>query len=95
MKIILLLMGIQLSLLAHVMLGPVFVNFAAISDLIILMAFLLSCFTFYSLGGSVLSCLVLYCIVLSCLVLSYVLTNTPMESNGQGWGAWSSLAEMC
>ena len=32
---------------------------------------------------------------LSCLVLSYVLANTPMESNGQGWGAWSSLVEMC
>ena len=31
----------------------------------------------------------------SCLVLSYVLANTPMESNGQGWGAWSSLVEMC
>ena len=29
------------------------------------------------------------------LVLSYVLANTPMESNGQGWGAWSSLVEMC
>ena len=32
-------------------------------------------------------------LVLSCLVLSYVLANTPMESNGQGWGAWSSLVE--
>ena len=29
------------------------------------------------------------------LVLSYVLANTPMESNGQGLGAWSSLVEMC
>ena len=29
------------------------------------------------------------------LVLSYVLANTPMESYGQGWGAWSSLVEMC
>ena len=29
------------------------------------------------------------------LVLSYVLANTPMESNGQGWGAWCSLVEMC
>ena len=29
-----------------------------------------------------------------CLVLSYVLANTPMESNGQGWGAWSSLVEL-
>ena len=29
------------------------------------------------------------------LVLSYVLANTPMESNGQRWGAWSSLVEMC
>ena len=24
-----------------------------------------------------------------------MLANTPMESNGQGWGAWSSLVEMC
>ena len=24
-----------------------------------------------------------------------VLADTPMESNGQGWGAWSSLVEMC
>ena len=39
----------------------------------------------------VLSCLVLSCLVLSCLVLSCVLANTPMESNGQGWVAWSSL----
>ena len=31
----------------------------------------------------------------SCLVLSCVLANTPMESNGQGWGAWSSLVKMC
>ena len=36
-----------------------------------------------------------YCLVLYCLVLYYVLANTPMESNGQGWGAWSSLVEMC
>ena len=28
----------------------------------------------------------------SCLVLSYVLANTPMESYGQGWSAWSSLS---
>ena len=33
--------------------------------------------------------------VLSCLVLSCVLANTPMESYGQGWVAWSSLVEMC
>ena len=32
---------------------------------------------------------------LTCLVLYYVLANTPMESNGQGRGAWSSLVEMC
>ena len=41
------------------------------------------------------SCLVLSCLVLSCLVLSYVQANTPMESNVQWWGAWSSLVEMC
>ena len=34
------------------------------------------------------------CLVLS-FVLSYVLASTHMESNGQGWGAWSSLVEMC
>ena len=29
------------------------------------------------------------------LVLCLVLANTPMESNGQGRGAWSSLFKMC
>ena len=29
------------------------------------------------------------------LVLSCVLANDPMESNGQGWGAWSTLVQMC
>ena len=32
-----------------------------------------------------------YLLLLYCLVLSYVLANTPMQSNGQGWGPWSSL----
>ena len=29
----------------------------------------------------------------SCVV--EILANTHMESNGQGWGAWSSLVKMC
>ena len=42
----------------------------------------------------------IHCVVVSLtapfiLVLSYVLANAPMESNGQGWVAWSSLVEMC
>ena len=24
-----------------------------------------------------------------------ILVNTPKESNGQSWGAWTSLVEMC
>ena len=37
--------------------------------------------------------MLLFCL-LSCLVK--ILANTPKESNGQGWSAWStSLVEMC